>query len=222
MGLFKKSGSTGVICDDPRILVIDDVASLEECAHVIELVEGRMHDARIVGEDKADVMMSKRSASVGWVHPRQTDTVAALSDRVAELAEQSARNIEDMQVVKYEPGDQHTLHLDTFDPDEPAGRSQLRNGGQRLRTGLLYLAEPSMGGSTAFPKVKARVKPKVGRLVLFDTVLDDGAPNPKSLHSGMPVVRGQKWACNFWFREKPPKSNVMGAGKKAKKNQRRR
>jgi len=26
--------------------------------------------------------------------------------------------------------------------------------------------------------------------------------HPDSLHGGMPVIQGEKWACNFWFREK--------------------
>lgn len=230
MGLFSRGGKTGVISETPRIEVIDDVASAEECAHVISLVEGKMRDARVVGEEKADVMMSKRSASVGWLATNQTPAVSELVSRVAGIAQMPAKNVEVIQVVKYVTGDQHTLHLDTFDPEEPGGAQQMRNGGQRLRTGLLYLAAPDLGGSTAFPNAgKARVKAQPGRLVLFDTVFPGTTtPDPDALHSGMPVVRGEKWACNFWFRERAPKAKkgqVAGGGgrnAKARKGKKRR
>lgn len=228
MGLLRRSGATGLICESPRILVVDDLATPEQCAHIMGLAAGGLKSAEVVGEDASDVMMSKRSAAVAWVEPRQTEIVAELADDVAALAELPARNIESMQVVKYEVGDQHTFHFDTFDPEESGASRHLRNGGQRIKTGLLYLAAPSMGGSTAFPNVKARVKPKAGRLVLFDTVLPGTTtPHPDAIHSGMPVIRGQKWACNFWFRERqPPKSSGRtGGGKKsgqkAKKKKRR-
>ena len=47
---------------------------------------------------------------------------------------------------------------------------------------------------------------KKGDVVVFhNTLLNDSAThpkiNPKSLHGGMPVVRGEKWMVNLWFRE---------------------
>jgi len=223
MGLLRRSGQTGLICESPRILVVDDLATPDQCAHIIELASTGLKSAEVVGEDASDVMMSKRSASVAWVEPRQTPIVAALADQVAALAELPARTIESMQVVKYEVGDQHTFHFDTFDPNETGASRHLRNGGQRIKTGLLYLAAPSIGGSTAFPNVKARVKPKAGRLVLFDTVMPGTTtPHPDAIHSGMPVVRGQKWACNFWFRERqPPKKSGRTGGKSRSRKKRR-
>jgi len=224
MALFGKSSQTGVICDAPRIVVYDDFASPEECEHMISLVEDNMEDARVVGEATSDIMAMKRSASVGWVEPKQTPIVASLVERVAEEAELPARNIESMQVVHYQRGDQHALHYDTFDPGEPAGAERIRRGGQRVRTGLLYLAAPKAGGGTAFPKVRARVKPKAGRLVLFDLLLPESSdPNPDSIHTGLPVVGGEKWACNFWFRDRSQKSTSSGrtGGKNRKKRRKR-
>jgi len=221
MALFGKSSQTGVICAQPRIVVYDDFATADECLHMISLVENQMEDARVVGESTSDVMAMKRSASVGWVEPRQTPVVAALVDRVAAEAELPSRNVESMQVVHYVRGDQHALHYDTFDPGERAGAARIRQGGQRVRTGLLYLAAPKAGGGTAFPKVKARVKPKPGRLVLFDLLLpDSNEPNLDSIHTGLPVVGGEKWACNFWFRDRAQKSSSGRTG--AKKNGRKR
>lgn len=223
MALFG-SRKTGVIADQPRIVVLDDFATADECTHFISLVDGDMEDARVVSEASSDVMAMKRSASVGWVEPTQTPMVSDVVARVADAAEMPERNIESMQVVHYLRGDQHALHYDTFDPAEPAGAARIRQGGQRLRTGLLYLAAPSAGGGTAFPKVKARVKPKPGRLVLFDLVLPDSTdPDPASIHTGLPVIAGEKWACNFWFRDRAQKktSGRTGGGARKKKRKKR-
>ena len=50
------------------------------------------------------------------------------------------------------------------------------------------------------------VPPKKGDVVVFhNTLLDDSSTypkiNPKSLHGGMPVIKGEKWMVNLWFRE---------------------
>jgi len=137
MALFGKSSQTGVICEVPRIVVFDDFATADECRHMISLVEEKMEDARVVGEATSDIMAMKRSASVGWVEPNQTPVVSSLVGRVADEAELPARNVESMQVVHYVRGDQHALHYDTFDPGEQAGAARIRQGGQRVRTGLL-------------------------------------------------------------------------------------
>ena len=61
-------------------------------------------------------------------------------------------------------------------------------------------------GETDFPKINVSVKPNKGDVVVFhNTLLNDSATypkiNPKSLHGGMPVIMGEKWMVNLWFRE---------------------
>ena len=62
------------------------------------------------------------------------------------------------------------------------------------------------GGETGFPKLDINIPPKKGDVVVFhNTLLDDAAThpkiNPRSLHGGMPVIKGEKWMVNLWFRE---------------------
>ena len=66
----------------------------------------------------------------------------------------------------------------------------------------LINASKSVGSGNLEIKVPA----KKGDVVVFhNTLLNDSAThpkiNPKSLHGGMPVVRGEKWMVNLWFRE---------------------
>lgn len=227
MGLLRRSPETGVLSESPRIEVIDDFASADECAHIIELARGDMGNASIINADGESVENNlRRTANIGWVYTDQTKTVRAMVQRAAEAAGLPAKNCERIQVVHYEAGGKYTPHLDTYKPDP--SNPHYRMAGQRLKTGLLYLHEPGKGGATNFPKAKAKVKPKVGRLALFDLVEPGTAePDLKSVHAGTPVWTGEKWVCNFWFCEKTVKTATKkgqprAAGKATKKRKKRR
>lgn len=43
-----------------------------------------------------------------------------------------------------------------------------------------------------------KVKPPRGSGVLFYSMMRDGNADDASLHSGMPVIEGNKWICNLW------------------------
>lgn len=226
MGLFSKSSETGVLCESPRIEVIDDFASAEECAHIIALARDDMSSASIINAEGESVENNlRRTADIGWVYTDQTPMVRAMVQRAAEAAGLPVKNCERIQVVHYDVGGKYTPHLDTYKADP--SNAHYRKSGQRLKTGLLYLHEPGKGGATNFPKAKAKVKPKVGRLALFDLVEPGTAePDVNSIHAGTPVWSGEKWVCNFWFCERSvlaaSKKNRPKTGSATKKRKKRR
>ena len=68
----------------------------------------------------------------------------------------------------------------------------------------MYLNEPAGGGGTNFPKLDLAVEARPGRLVIFHNIADEATNlHEKSLHGGMPVTEGEKWACNLWYRARP-------------------
>lgn len=213
MGLLSRSAETGVISESPRIVVVDDLATPEECAHIIGLAEGNLSPAEVLGADGERTGSTlRRTADIAWIYTDQTPVVRALVKRVAELAGLPARTCERIQVVHYDAGGKHTQHIDAYQPG--VDDANLRRDGQRLKTGLLYLAAPTRGGATSFPKAKAKVKAKPGRLVLFDLVVPGTTePDYNAMHAGNPVWSGEKWACNFWFCER----TVKGASMKGRK-----
>lgn len=226
MGLFSRSPETGVLCESPRIEVIDDFATAEECAHIIDLARDDMGSASIINAEGESVENNlRRTADIGWVYTDQTATVRSMVQRAAQAAGLPAKHCERIQVVHYDVGGKYTPHLDTYKPDP--SNQHYRQAGQRLKTGLLYLHEPGKGGSTNFPKAKAKVKPKVGRLALFDLVEPGTAePDLNAVHAGTPVWSGEKWVCNFWFCEKTVKSATRqgrpGSSNKATKKKRKK
>ena len=73
-------------------------------------------------------------------------------------------------------------------------------------TVIAYLNDVEEGGETGFPELDINVPANKGDVVVFhNTLLNDSATypkiNPKSLHGGMPVIKGEKWMVNLWFRE---------------------
>ena len=75
-----------------------------------------------------------------------------------------------------------------------------------MKTALVYLNDVEEGGETKFKNLNIQVKPKKGRIVVFENCYpESNEPHPNSLHSGSSVVKGEKYAFNLWFREIPAK-----------------
>ena len=53
--------------------------------------------------------------------------------------------------------------------------------------------DPVLGGATAFVNLGVAAFPTPGSLILWNNLLSDGEPNPRTLHAGCPTVRGVKW-----------------------------
>ena len=74
----------------------------------------------------------------------------------------------------------------------------------RIQHCLIYLNDVEQGGGTYFPNLDVLVESRKGRMLLFHNChLGTTVRHENTLHGGLLVESGGKWACNFWFREKP-------------------
>ena len=111
-------------------------------------------------------------------------------------------NAEAFQVLHYDVEEEYQPHMDTFEQDTDLGRAFLGNSGQRIITVLGYLNDVEKGGETSFPNIDKIVKPKKGKVVVFQNChAGSTSPNKGALHGACPVVMGEKWAFNLWYRE---------------------
>ena len=68
---------------------------------------------------------------------------------------------------------------------------------------MVYLSDVDKGGETDFKELSLKIIPKKGKLIIFKNCLSDNrTPHPKSIHAGLPVIEGEKYAFNLWFHEK--------------------
>jgi prolyl 4-hydroxylase len=108
---------------------------------------------------------------------------------------------EPLQVIHYTPGQQYKTHVDFAYPrvDDPLQPT-------RFATLLLYLNEGMQGGETTFPRwmnaetsSDLRIKPELGKAVLFYNQLPDGNMDELSQHAALPVQTSEKYLANMWI-----------------------
>ncbi|MFM6985153.1 MAG: 2OG-Fe(II) oxygenase [Hydrogenophaga sp.] len=184
----------------PRVVVLADFLSAQECEALIEAARPRLARSRTVPTDTGSGDISPDRTSDGMFFSRgETSLVQRVEARIAALVHWPVERGEGLQVLRYRTGAQYRPHHDYFDPDEPGTAAHLRQGGQRVATLVMYLNDPPRGGATTFPDAGLEVMPQRGHAVFFS--YDRPSPATRTLHAGAPVLEGEKWIATKWLRE---------------------
>lgn len=187
--------------DDPLVVVFEDFLADLEVEQLLAAANSRLKQA-LVSDDKSGVESAGRSGLNCWIPHGYNAVIEDLSLRVAEVVGIPLENAESLQVVHYAENQQYAPHFDAWDASTERGQRCMVKGGQRMVTCLMYLNDVAEGGGTSFPKLDMEVRANKGRMLLFHNCHPNtSVRHPDSLHGGMPVLKGEKWACNFWFRE---------------------
>ena len=193
-----------VYCEDPLVFTIDNYLTDEECDHFINISKDNMQRA-VVSNDKKGYVSSGRTGSNHWVAHNQDEITKSVGEKIAKEIGHPLENSEKYQVIYYGKTQEYRRHYDSWEHDysEKSLRC-MKYGGSRLMTALCYLNDVEEGGGTGFPKLDVVVKAKKGRIVCFENTYK-GTHNKHNLaeHAGMPVIKGEKYAFNLWFRECP-------------------
>lgn len=194
--------STYRLCADPKVVIIDDFFSASEGQQLKNAAQAQMDRAK-VSSDKEGVLSNARTNSLAWVRHAHDLITTELGLRIARQVGLPLVNAESYQVIHYGEQQEYRAHFDAYDMNTERGKRCTARGGQRLVTALGYINAPEGGGSTYFPKLDINVAAKPGRLLIFENVISGTTTvHPKSLHAGMPVTKGEKWAFNLWFHER--------------------
>lgn len=189
--------------DQPRVVLIGNLLSDEECDALVAYCAERMAPSPVVSAvDGAHESHAHRTSRGAMLTRGETELVARVEARLAALTRWPAENGEGMQVLRYETGHEYRPHFDWFNPDQPGPRKHLANGGQRLGTIVMYLNDVEQGGGTSFPAVGLQTQPGKGCAVFFCNTDPFGVPDKLSLHAGMPVGAGTKLIATKWLRER--------------------
>lgn len=185
----------------PRIVVLGNLLSDEECDAIIDAARPRMARSLTVATQTGGEELNADRTSNGMFFARgETEVVARLEARIARLVNWPVENGEGLQILQYRPGAEYKPHHDYFDPAAPGTPSILRRGGQRVGTLVIYLNDPEKGGGTTFPEVQLAVAPRRGNAVFFSYERPDAST--RTLHGGAPVIAGEKWIATKWLRER--------------------
>jgi len=184
-----------VLCEKPRVLRFPGFCTPIECAYIASVAAPTLQPATVFdpvsGRMVAHPIRASDNAPIGPM--QESLVVQAINRRIAAATGTSVDQGEPLTVLRYAPGQQYRLHLDTL-PGQ---------GNQRIRTAILYINHNFTGGQTEFPDLNLRVAPAMGDLLVFDNVGATGQPEPRSRHAGLPVTGGTKWIATRWIRAEP-------------------
>ena len=190
---------------NPILYVVDDFLSNDECNAFIDASSGKLEESTVVSAEK-EIKHKNRTSKNCWIAHDANDQVHEVSKRLSILVQMPIRNAEQYQLVFYKVGAEYKPHYDAFNYETDIGKKYWEPGGQRMITVIAYLNDVEDGGGTNFPNLGVTIPAKKGNVLVFHNALESTSTihpkvNPQSLHAGMPVIKGEKWMVNLWFRE---------------------
>ena len=196
---------------DPLVVAVDAFFTDEECDAYLALREQPKATHKLEQSATFSSATNNARTSTTW-YVRYQEAYALLA-KASSLLAAEPEHFEEPQLVHYASGQQFTWHYDAVPP------ALLTNGGQRLATLLVYLADVPAGGCTAFRDLqmggidatgkprRLEVAPKRGNALLFFPSSAEGEPDDRTLHAGEPTPH-EKWVAQLWLHERHYTPNV--------------
>ncbi len=191
-----------VYCENPLIIVFDNVISEEMCDEIIakhetdgmNLDSGKQSRQESYTQVTEDV--EQRGISLG-MDPHHYGIIA---NAIVDNCGFPNSLIEAIDIYNYDVGRYLDLHHDyPYFPDKINYYSY--GGNDRIGTGILYLNDDYEGGTTYFPKLDVDIKPKKGSMLYFKQCYDE-ATNWSTIHESTVINKGTKWIASCFFAEK--------------------
>ncbi|GLT47151.1 hypothetical protein SLA2020_208650 [Shorea laevis] len=202
-----------VISWSPRIIVLHKFLSMQECDYLRAIARPRLQISTVVDTKTGKGIKSNVRTSSGMFlshEEKKHPMVQAIEKRISVFSQVPVENGELIQVLRYEQHQFYKPHHDYF-----SDSFNLKYGGQRIATMLMYLSDGVEGGETYFPMAGSgecgcggktlqglSVKPIKGDAVLFWSMGLNGESDPKSIHGGCEVLSGEKWSATKWMRQR--------------------
>lgn len=192
-----------VLNNEPYIFTIDNFISIEECEYIINKFKSNLQDAKVVDLSNVILKTSSRNNENTWFNYTKDPSLNKICTSIASLVNSKPENSESLQIIHYKPGQYYNYHYDGWIKNKDYTSDYNLNKGQRLVTAIMYLNNVEEGGETHFFKLNLSIKPKKGSLLVFyNTYNNSEELHLDTLHAGCEVKKGEKWACNLWFRSK--------------------
>jgi prolyl 4-hydroxylase len=180
-----------VISADPYIALYPGLFSAAECKYLAVLAAPWLEQATVLADDVGLKFHGVRDADSSAVSHLTEDLVVQRINRcIAAATGTKAEWGEPLNILRYKQGQQFRPHHDGLGS----------KGAVRIMTALIWLNEQFDGGETDFPKLNIRVRGGVGDMLVFRNADDDGSPDDRLLHAGLPVRDGVKWMASRWIR----------------------
>lgn len=190
--------------ESPWVTAAEQILPVQMCNWWIGAASTQLKAARVHNADQGGRSVDSIRTNTGTGFSLfQTDVVMQLGlARIAAATNRPRKWQEAPNVLHYAPGEQYGPHYDFLDPTNPHFKDGLEKYGQRRTTALVYLNENFSEGQTWFESVQKHARTPTGGMLAFDNVLNDGTPDKRTLHAGLPVKEGEKWLLSIWIRDR--------------------
>ena len=166
--------------------------SKEECDHLIRLAKGHLSRSTVMDlNGQKSVHHDIRTSSTCFIPGSHDRVVRRVKKRAAKILGVNRELLEDLQVVKYEPGQFFDEHYDWFTPEQVSHGNE-----QRQYTIFAYLNDGE--GNTEFPKLGRTFQPVRGNALKWTDCKDRNTQDYLTLHRGAPPVNRVKYGLNIW------------------------
>ena len=182
--------------DRAEIFAFGEFLSPAECERMIALVDATAKPSAVYDVQRYSETRTSYSGDVDRTDP----FVQMIERRIDDLLGMEAACGEAIQGQRYHPGQEFKAHCDWFHTRAPYWRDEVRRGGQRAWTAMVYLNDVEEGGVTEFTRIGLSISPQRGALLVWNNALPDGTPNWDTMHAAHPVVRGVKHIITKWYR----------------------
>lgn len=182
----------------PRVL--DNFISEKDCNELIQFVlnSNKLEDAKIGESQFNDKYV--RNNRVAWFAKSDHIIMNKINEKLEKLTKLKKNHFENFQFANYRKNEYYRFHHD----ESPDNDYLSIESSPRIYTALIYLNSDFEGGHTQFKHLNLSIKPKTGRLLLFDNLnKDKNKLHILSEHRGQPLISGNKWIINIWIHSLP-------------------
>lgn len=182
--------------DGAELFATADFLSGVDCASLVAMIDRLARPSPTFEGHDDQQYRTSYSADVD----RGESLVRMVERRICDLLGLDEEWGETMQGQRYAPGQEFKGHYDWFNTAAPYWPQEVKRGGQRCWTAMIYLGDVEEGGDTLFTELGISIPPQAGMLLAWNNALPDGTQNLAVKHAGTPVVRGVKYIITKWFR----------------------
>tara|TARA_A100001015_G_C14702465_1_gene598799 strand:- start:16 stop:717 length:702 start_codon:yes stop_codon:yes gene_type:complete len=200
---LKEDNSKTIYSNNPFVGTYSNIISQEECNHFIEISKEHLKRALVSDQGKG-IVSAGRTGSNTWIEHDHDEITKLVGEKIAKLVGLPLENAEKYQIIYYGVSQEYRQHYDSWlhDGSDKTLRC-MKYGGARLITALCYLNDVEEGGGTNMTKLDITIEAKKGKLLIFQNTIskEDHNRHVLSEHAGLPVIKGEKYAFNLWFKE---------------------
>ena len=183
-----------------NIIRIPNFITNKECKQLIKIASPHMHKSLVIGPN-TNIEDVGRTSTNTFLN-KNNKLVNKIYNKLEKILKIPKANFEPPQIARYKPKQFYAPHYDIInDWYSDYFKRDIKRGGYRIKTAIIYLTDNFEQGSTSFPLLNKKFKLSVGEVLIFNNLYDKNKYY-LSLHQGEPVKKGVKWILTVWIRQK--------------------